>query len=387
MKACGIVVEYNPFHNGHRYHAEMARKLSGADVVIAVMSGSFLQRGEPAVTDKWSRAEAALKHGVDIVFELPLAWSLQAADYFAAGSVEILQASGCESLCFGTDTRDAFDYQAFGDFVKDHRQLIDATYQQSADFGKSYPERMRQVLEALYPPLQLDTNMPNHILALSYAQENAKYPQPMALFPLKRSGAGYHQLALEKGEIASATAIRQGLRDGADISMFLPEESLRSLQQAVDWEQLWPLLRYQIISSTPEELAKIYQMVEGLEHRFLSVVKTANSFADFVEQVKSKRYTWTRIQRLCCYVLLQLQEAEIKDQWQQNYLHLLGFTEKGNQYLKERKKSFTLPLYAKFGRDEAKLFPTSFRGDEIYRLADKGIPEQNFGRVPLMVKK
>lgn len=385
MKACGIVVEYNPFHNGHQYHAQMARKLSGADVVIAVMSGNFLQRGEPAVMDKWSRTAVALEAGVDLVFELPLAWSVQSADYFAAGSIEILQACGCQALCFGTDLKSQFDYGAFGDFVREHRQEIDETYQAHGDAGKSYPERMRQVLESLYPPLQLKAEVPNHILALSYAQENAKYPRPMTLIPLARQQAGYHDRQLAAEQIASATAIREGFRRGADITPFLPPKSLAAMNEgAVDWEVFWPLLRYQILSSTPQALSEIYQMVEGLEYRFLAAVKTATSFKDFVEQVKSKRYTWTRIQRLCCYVLLQIQPAEIKAQWQQNYLHLLGFTAAGNRYLQAHKKAFQLPLYAKFGREEAKLFPTSFRADEIYRLADHQIPEQNFGKIPVM---
>ena len=109
MKACGIIVEYNPFHNGHRYHADMARKQTGADVVIAVMSGNFLQRGEPAILDKWARANAALANGIDLVIELPIEWSVQSADYFARGAVRLLQKIGCDYLCFGTEGEQSFD--------------------------------------------------------------------------------------------------------------------------------------------------------------------------------------------------------------------------------------------------------------------------------------
>lgn len=104
MRSCGIVVEYNPFHNGHRYHAEKARELSGADVVVAVMSGNFLQRGEPAIIDKWARTKTALQNGVDLVVELPFSWAVQSADYFARGSIKLLQALKCDALCFGTDS-------------------------------------------------------------------------------------------------------------------------------------------------------------------------------------------------------------------------------------------------------------------------------------------
>lgn len=388
MKACGIIVEYNPFHNGHRYHAAKARELTGADVVIAVMSGSFLQRGEPAITDKWSRAEAALANGVDLVFELPLAWSLQSADYFARGAIMILQACGCDSVVFGTDTSDHFDYQAFGTFVANNKDKIDETFQQLNQQQLSYPEQMREVFRQLYPALHLEGTTPNHILALSYAQENAQYPQPMTLIGLPRQQAGYHDTELSSDQIASATAIREALATDKDISAYVPAETAASLQgPRVTWEDLWPLLKYRILSSSATDLQGIYQMVEGLEHRFLQFAAASDSFDEFVAAVKSKRYTMTRIQRLCCYVLLNLRESEIQQQWQQNYLHLLGFTDAGNRYLKEKKKRLDLPLYAKFGREEAKAFPTSFRGDAVYQLGNPQVPEQNFGRIPLMKKK
>ena len=109
MQACGIVVEYNPFHNGHEFHVQQARKASGADVVVAVMSGNFLQRGEPAIVDKWQRARAALENGVDLIVELPPAWSVQSADFFAKGAIRILQSLDCSFLCFGTDAPEPFD--------------------------------------------------------------------------------------------------------------------------------------------------------------------------------------------------------------------------------------------------------------------------------------
>ena len=133
MKACGIIVEYNPFHNGHRYHAQQARQQSGAEVVIAIMSGNFLQRGEPALLDKWARTEEALQNGVDLVIELPTAWSVQSADYFANGGIKLLQALQCESLCFGTDSTSAIDYAAFGQFVQENQSLIDQTFHALTD--------------------------------------------------------------------------------------------------------------------------------------------------------------------------------------------------------------------------------------------------------------
>ena len=181
MKACGIIVEYNPFHNGHRYHAQQARQQSGAEVVIAIMSGNFLQRGEPALLDKWARAEEALQNGVDLVIELPTAWSVQSADYFAKGGIKLLQALQCESLCFGTDSTSAIDYAAFGQFVQENQSLIDQTFHALTDKQLSYPQKMTAVFRQVYPESRFDFSSPNHILGMSYAKENATYPTPMTL--------------------------------------------------------------------------------------------------------------------------------------------------------------------------------------------------------------
>lgn len=140
MRSCGIVVEYNPFHNGHRYHAQKARELSNADVVVAVMSGNFLQRGEPAIIDKWARAKAALENGVDLVVELPFAWAVQSADYFAKGSIALLQALKCDALCFGTESENSFDYADYGSFFVKEKEAIDKLFHE-LPIGWSYPEK------------------------------------------------------------------------------------------------------------------------------------------------------------------------------------------------------------------------------------------------------
>ena len=132
MQACGLIVEYNPFHNGHLYHAKKARELSGAQVIVAVMSGNFLQRGEPALVDKWQRAQAAVANGVDLVIELPVEWAVQAADYFAYGGIQLLSAIGCQSVCFGTDADNPFDYQAFGQQYYTQKVQIDAAFKQTS---------------------------------------------------------------------------------------------------------------------------------------------------------------------------------------------------------------------------------------------------------------
>lgn len=384
MKVCGIIVEYNPFHNGHLYHVQQARERTGADVVIAVMSGNFLQRGEPAILDKWQRAEVALQNGVDLVVELPIEWAVQSADYFAKGAVQLLQKLNCDYLCFGTEDEATFDYQAFGQFVLHHQDQITKAFQELPDQTMSYPQKMTQVFKHVYPEISLDFSSPNHILGLSYAKENATYEQPMELVPINRKGAGYHDEDLSEETIASATAIRKALTESRSISATVPSETERFLktESLQTWTSYWPLLKYRLLSSTVDSLQKIYQMTEGLEIRMLEAAKTANTFYEFVEQVKTKRYTWTRIQRLSCYVLLNIQKEEMREQQMQEYIHVLGFTTAGRACLKNKK---TLALFAKIGKKEAQVAKLLVRSDQIYRLGGE-VAEQVFGRKPVFIE-
>lgn len=386
MKSCGIIVEYNPFHNGHQYHAKMAREMSGAEVVIAVMSGNFLQRGEPAIIDKWTRAREALAYGVDLVIELPFAYAVQSADYFAAGGIKLLHALHCEALCFGTDKQSEMDYERFGHFVKKHQTEINQQYQVIKNNGMSYPQQMTEVFRRLYPNSDLDFSSPNHILGLSYAKENANYEKPMKLYPLKREQAGFHDTNIYQN-FASATAIRQAVFSDelAQITQVLPEEVAIDLVNSptVSWEAYWPLLKYKLISSSIIELQEIYQMKEGIEYRLQEAAKASDSFQMFMEQAKTKRYTWTRLQRLATYILTNVRQQEIEDTWKYSHLQVLGFTEQGQRFLREEKKNLVLPLITKVSKKLNSQLTLDIRSNQVYQLGDERILEQSFGRFPI----
>ncbi|OJG73887.1 hypothetical protein RV12_GL000468 [Enterococcus quebecensis] len=386
MKSCGIIVEYNPFHNGHQYHAKMAREMSGADVVIAVMSGNFLQRGEPAIIDKWTRAEEALKHGVDLVIELPFAYAVQSADYFAKGGIKLLQSMHCDSLCFGTDNQGDMSYEKFGSYVKEHQAEINQTYQKIKNNGMSYPQQMTEVFRQIYPETALDFSSPNHILGLSYAKENASYEKPMSLYPLKREQAGYHDLKIHK-EFASATAIRKAVFSGAldQIKQVLPEEVVLDLVNTpkVSWEDYWLLLKYKLISSSIAELQEIYQMKEGIEYRLQEAAKTSETFLAFMEKAKTKRYTWTRLQRLATYILNNVKQEEVEKNWHHSHLQVLGFTDQGQRFLREKKKTIELPMITKVSKSVSTQLALDIRSNQIYQLGNETILEQSFGRFPI----
>lgn len=384
MKSCGVIVEYNPFHNGHLYHVAKARDVSQADVVIAVMSGNFLQRGEPAVIDKWQRAKAALANGVDLVIELPFQYACQAADIFAKGGIKTLAALQCDSFCFGTDYETDFDYPHFGQQLNQYAPEIETLFQKKADQKKTYPQIMQEVYQELFNLPQVKQVLPNHILGLSYAKENAQLQKPMNLIAIKRQKAGYHDLHIADEKIASATAIRKLLHENRDISDFVPMDTKTDLSHYfVSWNDFWPYLRYRLMSSTIAELSAIYQMELSLALKMQETALYTDDFALFMQKVKSKHYTMTRIQRQLCYVLLNTTSKEMNRAWSANYLRILGFNAIGQKYLNQIKKTTVWPLLARVGKSGANQIPLTLRGDGIYRLANKKIVEQNFGRMPL----
>lgn len=386
MKACGVIVEYNPFHNGHLYHLKKAREKSQADVMVAVMSGNFLQRGEPAVVDKWQRAQAALSNGADLVVELPFQYACQAADIFAKGSVQTLAQLQCDSLCFGTDYETSFDYNYFGRQLNFRAEEVAALFKEKADQKRTYPQIMQEVYQTLFALPPVEQVLPNHILGLSYAKENAQLQKPMNLIAIKRQKAGYHDLAVTDEKIASATAIRRLLAANENVADFVPKEMAQALKQPnISWQQFWPYLRYRLISSTVEELLAIYQMELGLALKLKEVAAKQSEFTTFLKDVKSKHFTVTRIQRQLCYVLLNIRTEEITNAWENNYLRILGFTANGQKYLNQSKKNVTWPILARVGKSGAKQVPLTLRSDEVYRLASKEIKEQNFGQMPLIV--
>ncbi len=383
MNTCGIIAEYNPFHNGHKYQLQKAREQTQADVMVVVMSGNFLQRGEPAIIDKWQRAEQALKQGADLVVELPIQWSLQSADYFAKGGVQLLHALHCKNLSFGTDYTTDFDYSSFGRFTRMHQKEIDEAYQKYDDPTLTYAQKMAAVLADDFPSLALLKEQPNHVLGLTYAKENARFKQVMDIYPVKRKQASHHSAELT-GEIASATAIRQAIFAQKNVENLVPEKTAKDLADyQVSWEDYWPFLRYKILASSLTELREIYQMVEGLEYRLKSKIRQASNFEEYVQLVKSKRYTRARIQRLFCYCLLNLKDKDVKKAWDYNYLHILGFTQKGQEYLQQEKKTISWPIISKVGQTEEEMMTLGIQTDNIYQLANAKIKEQNFGQFPI----
>ena len=363
MTITGIIAEFNPFHNGHKYLLEQAEGLK-----IVTMSGNFMQRGEPAIVDKWTRAQMALENGADLVVELPFLVSAQAADFFGQGAVTILARLGIDTLAFGTE--EVLDYQQIADLYAERGQEMEF-FMENLPNSLSYPQKT-QAMWKEFAGLDFSGDTPNHVLALAYAKAVAG--RDIKLHPIKRQGAGYHSVDKDV-DFVSATALRQHQSDRDFLERFMPSVTLFEQTCKVSWDNYFPLLHYQILSNP--DLTATYQVNQEMAVRIKEAIKTAQSVEELVETVATKRYTKARVRRLLTYILVQARESDLPEG-----IHVLGFTEKGRQHLKALKEQVN--LVSRIGKE-----PWDFmtqKADQIYQLGHPSIAEQNFGRVPIKIE-
>lgn len=368
MKACGLIVEYNPFHNGHIYHLEESRRVSQADCLIAVMSGSFLQRGEPAIVDKFSRAKAALKSGVDIVLELPYAYSVQSSRLFSHGAIKTLNALKIDSLCFGSESGLKKSFITNFHILKNNKTKYDSILKRELKKGYSYPLASDLAYQDI--GFNLDVLKPNNILGFNYVKEILQNELPIELHTIKRISNAYHDVKLSS-KISSATSIRKeiianGLTQNVKTS--LPLETIHELNiynqlanKYHHWENYFELLRYKVLSSSRLFLSKIALVDEGLHNRIKDSAQAAESFNHWMQLVKTKRYTWVKIQRIFTHILTSTTQTEL-DEYQKNFnqIRLLGMTKQGQAYLNKIKGKTDVNIISSlksFGNDslEAKV--------------------------------
>ena len=363
MTITGIIAEFNPFHNGHKYLLDQAEGLK-----IVAMSGNFVQRGEPAIVDKWTRAQMALENGADLVVELPFLVSVQAADFFGQGAVAILARLGMDTLAFGTE--EVLDYQQIANLYTERGQEMEL-FMENLPNSLSYPQKT-QAMWKEFADLDFSGDTPNHVLALAYAKAVAG--RKIKLHPIQRQGAGYHSVDKDV-DFASATALRQHQNDQNFLERFMPSIALFENASKVNWEDYYPLLRYQILSNP--DLTTIYQVNQEMAVRIKDAIKTAQTVDELVEIVATKRYTKARVRRLLTYILVQARENALPEG-----IHVLGFTEKGRQHLKPLKEQ--VHLVSRIGKEPWDAMTQ--KADQIYQLGHPSIAEQNFGRVPIRIE-
>lgn len=361
MKVAGIIVEYNPLHYGHLLHLQRTREQSGCDAVVAVMSGGFTQRGEPAIFSKWARTEMALHAGCDLVIELPSAYTVQPAEWFAYGAVSLLQATGIvDSLVFGSESGSLSQLKPLADLLTNESPELRQHIQNYLKEGISYPAALSHAVASLYSIPDEPSSLlaqPNNTLGLQYMIALNRLNSSIIPATIQREQSNYHDLQPTHEKIASATAVRQLLFNDADqAAAYLPASTMQIIRHEiaagrgpVELNQLWQSLFQIIVTHSPEQLAVYYDMSEGLEYRFKKIVSNlANgSITELIAALKTKRYTYTRLQRLIAHLLLGHTKAELNiAQLEQGpaYIRVLGFTSTGRELLRQMKKTASLPV-------------------------------------------
>lgn len=377
MKACGLIVEYNPFHNGHLHHLEHAKQIADADCLIAIMSGPFLQRGEPAIIDKFHRARAALFAGADIVVELPYPYAVQSSELFAKGALLSLHELGASSICFGSESGDIGHFLTSIAHLQENKSLYDKSIQTYLKEGLAYPEASGKAYEEI-GLADMDLVQPNNILGFSYVKTIKKYRLPIEPLTIPRIQNKFHDEEIST-TIASATSIRKELENNeltGKARAALPEMSASQLVKYKKiaglwhrWDHYFPFLQYRVLSMEACELKNIHGVDEGLENRIKRTAAKAVSFADWIDSVKTRRYTQARLQRTFTHILLHSSKEAIASFTGMDtvpYIRLLGLSKTGQAHLNRIKQHVSVPIIANLSRKFAETVALDEKAANVY---------------------
>ncbi len=351
-KVLGIVGEYNPFHNGHLYHLEQAKKQTHSNYTVAIMSGNFTQRGSTSLIDKWSKAEAAIKSGIDLVIELPVLYATSSAENFADGAIKILNSlKVVDYISFGVENSDIETLQKFSDILYDEPREYKAILNRELKTGISYPKARENALITFLGGDKKYSNIistPNNILGIEYLKALKKQKSKIQPIAIERYEAGYNDNTYT-GNIASATAIRNIVKNGGfDIlRKLLPPDSYTVLMENIKQGHIVPDLSvfekeiiFNLRYMSVEEIAELPDVSEGLEFSIKKAADSCNNLENFLNIIKSKRYTNTRIQRILLYSLLGITKKEmLLSKKTMPYVRVLGLNKRGKFLISEIAKA------------------------------------------------
>ena len=340
MKILGLIVEYNPFHHGHLYHLNKAKELLNPDLTIAVMSSHFVQRGEPAISDKWTRAQIAIKNGVDLVIELPFVYSVQSADYFAHGAVDILAKLKVTDIVFGSENGNINIFKDIAYTIKNNQKAYNNIVKEQMNLGLRYPDACNQAISLL---MNKTVTTPNDLLGLAYVKEIIDHDYPIEMHCIKRTN-DFHSLQIEA--ISSASAIRHALKNKIDIkNQFC---NYKEYKEFYFLDDLYPYLRYKILTTSNQSLKQLHLVDEGIENLLKEKILVSNNMEQLITNLSSKRYTRSRIQRMLIHILMNNTKDQIINAMHLNYIRILKMNNNGQAYLNKIKKVCEYKLITNF---------------------------------------
>ena len=373
LKISAVICEFNPLHMGHKLLLDQMKAIS--DGIVCVMSGNFVQRGEPAILDKWARTRLALQNGADLIVELPLPWACSGAEHFAAGGVALAEALRCDLLVFGSEVPDVSRMDAAAEALLSPK--FSESFSEVPDKGLSFAQRREAALHSMLGETASSLlQKPNCILGIEYLKAIRRQNTVLTPIAFPREGAG-HDRAAENQEYRSAGELRHLLRTGGKLAGLVPENVCVTLEQllssghcpaSLSWLERSILCKLRTMK--PEDFSALPDLSEGLENRLHTAAREARSLEELYSLVKSKRYSHARIRRLVMSAFLEipsgLPELPL-------YLRILGMTETGARILKDATP--TLPVavrpvdFERLGGSFANLFRLEARADDLYALA------------------
>lgn len=359
MKKIGIICEYNPFHNGHIYHLEKIKEMYNDSLIILVMSSSFTERGELSILNKWEKTEIALKYGVDLVIELPFEFASQSADIFARGAVTLLKDLQVDTIVFGSESNNRDELIEIANLQLNNKDY-DNKVKEYLDKGENYPSSMARAIKDMGLN---EIKLPNDILGLSYTKEIIKQNANIEIVTIKRTN-DYHNKELNNS-IVSASAIRNNL-DSKDIINYVPSITYNYLKEKNVNNNYFLLLKYKIISEQ-EGISKYQTVDEGIHNRILKYIEEVNSMEELILKIKTKRYTYNKLNRMFTHILCGFTKEEAKNIGIK-YIRVLGFSNLGLNHLNKIKKSSSIPIITNLKKEYSSLLSLELRVDKIYNL-------------------
>lgn len=363
MKVTAVIAEYNPFHNGHLYQLDTIRHTENTDLILVIMSGNFMQRGIPAIINKYERCRMALLHGADLVFELPVYFALGSAEYFAQGAVSLADKLGVvDTLHFGSESGDLSQILQYANLLANESKTYQTALNQSLRQGYTFPAARSHALSELFPDQDIQgfLSAPNNILGTEYAKALIQRKSTIKLATLARKGAAYTSVSLESDSFISANAIRNALycqtsnAAASAIQKFLPANvyALLQMQEHLYTEDFSEILLYKMLElyGCKDAFADYFDIGKQLSHTLHNNLSRFVSFEDFAQLCKTKNLTYSRVCRGLMHILLGLtqeQAGALKQADYTPYARLLGFTSRGQKLLKSIKANTSIPVITK----------------------------------------
>ncbi|KGN02891.1 hypothetical protein Z969_03810 [Clostridium novyi A str. 4570] len=400
MNITGIITEYNPLHMGHIYHINKTKELTNCDGIVCIMSGNFVQRGIPAIMDKWTRCELALNSGVDLVIELPSVYSLSSAEFFAYGSISLLNSIGViNNICFGSESGNIDDIKSIAEILNNEPSEFKNHLKDYLDKGVSYPvARSKALVEYFNDNLETQEILKssNNILGIEYCKSLLKLKSDIIPCTIQRKGSNYNDDKLEN-KFSSATAIRSHVKNSKNIDILkdiLPSKTFSYLydkfnnNNLVFEDSMFSFIKYKSLT-LKNKLENLPDVKEGLHNKIYNELKNSNSFYELVSNIKSKRYAYTRISRILCQYFIGMENFDLEylRNMKAPYGRVLGFNDTGRKILKEMKKKSSIPIYMKLPKTLNDTLKLDIQSTYAYSMINKSVSyDSDFKTSPIYLK-